>query len=410
MVTEIAIGQIIQDFSVIMIIASAMAFISFKLKQPLVIGYIIAGIIIGPHTPPFSLILNQDILNLFAEMGIILLLFVVGMEFPIEKLRRIGKKALIIALSEALGTFSIGFSVSFFILNFSLFDSAFVALAISVTSTVIIMKVLEELDIIKEEASYIILGVAIMEDIIIISMLAVLQSVSTSGDVSIVDILISISITLAFIFGVLLLGSKTIPKLINFIGKFHQHEVLLLIVLGLAFGLSFLSYQIGISVATGAFFAGVLIAESKVHAVTRILATPIRDMFGALFFVSVGALMDMSLLLIFIIPASILVVVSIAAKFLTVFISSKSQGFSSATSMKAAFGLSSSGGELALVVAKGGVDTGLTSAFLLPMIGAMTIITTFISPYMIKLGWRVPKKVFSKDDEPRKEKDKGDKE
>lgn len=409
MVTEIAIGQIIQDFSVIMIIASAMAFISYKLKQPLVIGYIIAGIIIGPHTPPFSLILNQDILNLFAEMGVILLLFVVGMEFPIEKLRRIGKKALIIASSEAFGTFSIGFSVSFFILHFSLFDSAFAALAISVTSTVIIMKVLEELDIIKEEASYIILGVAIMEDIIIISMLAVLQSVSTSGNLSIVDILISISITMAFIFGVLLLGSKIIPKLINFIGKFHQHEVLLLVVLGLAFGLSFLSYQIGISVATGAFFAGVLIAESKVHAVTRILATPIRDMFGAIFFVSVGALMDMSLLLIFIIPASILVVVSIAAKFLTVFLSSKSQGFNSVTSMKAAFGLSSSGGELALVVAKGGVDTGLTSAFLLPMIGAMTIITTFISPYMIKLGWRVPDKVFSKNDEQDKGKGKLDK-
>ena len=249
-------------------------------------------------------------------MGIILLLFVVDMEFPIEKLRRIGKKALTIVLSEALGTFSIGFSVSFFILHFSLFDSAFVALAISVTSTVIIMKVLEELDIIKEEASYIVLGVAIMEDIIIIiSMLAVLQSVSiSSGDLSIVDILISINITLTFIFGVLLLGSKIIPKLINFIGKFHQHEVLLLIVLGLAFGLSFLSYQIGISVATGAFFAGVLVAESKVHAVTRILATPIRDMFGAIFFVSVGALMDMSLLVVFIIPAVILVIVSISAK------------------------------------------------------------------------------------------------
>jgi monovalent cation:H+ antiporter-2, CPA2 family len=398
MVVGIEIGQIIQDFSVIMIVASAMAFISFKFKQPLVIGYIIAGIIIGPHTPPFSLILNLDVLNLFAEMGIILLLFIVGMEFPIEKLRRIGKKALTIALSEAFGTFIIGFAVSFFILNFPFFDSAFAALAISVTSTVIIMKVLEELDIIKEEASYIILGVAIMEDIIIISMLAVLQSVSTSGDLSIVDIFISIGITLAFIFGVLLLGSKIIPKLINFLGKFHQHEVLLLVVLGLAFGLSFISYQIGISVATGAFFAGVLVAESKVHAVTRILATPIRDMFGAIFFVSVGALMDMSLLYVFIIPAVILVVISIAAKFLTVFLSSKSQGFSSITSMKAAFGLSSSGGELALVIAKGGVDTGLTSAFLLPMIGAMTIITTFISPYMIKLGWRVPNKIFSKND------------
>lgn len=396
MVVGIEVGQFIQDFSVIMIIASVMAFISFKFKQPLVIGYILAGIIIGPHTPPFSLILNPDILNLFAEMGIILLLFVVGMEFPIDKLRKIGKKALTIATSEAFGTFAVGFSVSFFLLNFSLFDSAFVALAISVTSTIIIMKVLEELNIIKEEASYIVLGVAVMEDILIISMLAVLQSVSSSsGDLSIVDILISISITIAFIFGVLFLGSKTIPKFINYIGKFNQHEVLILVVLGVAFGLSFISYQIGISVATGAFFAGVLIAESKVHAVTRILATPIRDMFGAIFFVSVGALMDMSLLVVFIIPASILVIVSISAKFLTVFLSSKSQRFSSATSMKAAFGLSSSGGELALVVAKGGADTGLTSAFLLPMIGAMTIITTFISPYMIKLGWKLPDKILS---------------
>jgi CPA2 family monovalent cation:H+ antiporter-2 len=406
MVVGIEVGQFIQDFSVIMIIASVMAFISFKFKQPLVIGYILAGMIIGPHTPPFSLILNLDILNLFAEMGIILLLFVVGMEFPIDKLRKIGKKALTIATSEAFGTFAIGFSVSFFLLNFSLFDSAFVALAISVTSTIIIMKVLEELDIIKEEASYIVLGVAVMEDILIISMLAVLQSVSSSsGDLSIVDILISISITIAFIFGVLFLGSKTIPRFINFIGKFNQHEVLILVVLGVAFGLSFISYQIGISVATGAFFAGVLIAESKVHAVTRILATPIRDMFGAIFFVSVGALMDMSLLVVFIIPASILVIVSISAKFLTVFLSSKSQRFSSATSMKAAFGLSSSGGELALVVAKGGADTGLTSTFLLPMIGAMTIITTFISPYMIKLGWKLPDKILSSKNE-EKENDK----
>ncbi|HET7642815.1 MAG TPA: cation:proton antiporter [Nitrososphaeraceae archaeon] len=396
--SEIALGQIIQDFSVIMIIASVMAFISYKLKQPLVIGYIVAGIIIGPHTPPFSLILNLDILNLFAEMGIILLLFIVGMEFPIEKLRKIGKKALTIAVSEAFGTFAIGFSVSFSILKFPLFDSAFVALAISVTSTVIIMKVLEELNIIKEEASYIILGVAIMEDIIIVSMLAVLQSVSSSsGEFSIIDILTSIGITLAFIFGVLLVGSKIVPKFINFIGKFHQHEVLLLVVLGVAFGLSFISYQLGISVAAGAFFAGVLVAESKVHSVTRILATPIRDMFGAIFFVSVGALMDMSLLVVFIVPAIILVVVSISAKFLTVFISAKSQRFSTSTSMKAAFGLSSSGGELALVVAKAGTDTGLTSAFLLPMIGAMTIITTFISPYMIKLGWKVPEKILPKE-------------
>lgn len=104
----VEIGAILQDFTIIMVVASIMAMISYKLKQPMVIGYIIAGMIIGPYTPPFGLILNFDILNLFAEIGVILLLFVVGMEFPIEKLKKIGKKALVIAFSEGLGTFAIG--------------------------------------------------------------------------------------------------------------------------------------------------------------------------------------------------------------------------------------------------------------------------------------------------------------
>jgi monovalent cation:H+ antiporter-2, CPA2 family len=159
--------------------------------------------------------------------------------------------------------------------------------------------------------------------------------------------------------------------------------------LGIAFGLSFIAYEIKISVATGAFFAGVLIAESKVHSVTRVIATPIKDMFAAIFFVSVGALMDISLLAIFIVPALVLILVSIAAKFFTVFLSSRMQGVSMRTSLRTGFGLSSSGGELALVVAKGGVDVGVTSSFILPMVGSMTIITTFITPYMIKIGWKI---------------------
>src|SRR5437870_11149130 len=112
MVVAVEIGNVVQDFTVIMVVASVMALASYKLKQPMVIGYIIAGMIIGPYTPPFSLVLNIDVLNLFAEIGIILLLFVVGMEFPIEKLRNIGKKALVIAMTEAFGTFAIGFVVA----------------------------------------------------------------------------------------------------------------------------------------------------------------------------------------------------------------------------------------------------------------------------------------------------------
>jgi monovalent cation:H+ antiporter-2, CPA2 family len=385
----IEVGQLVQDFTIIMVVASVMALISYKLKQPMVIGYIVAGMIIGPYTPPFSLLINLDILNLFAEIGIILLLFVVGMEFPIEKLRSIGRKALVIALSEAVGTFVSGIVVSLQILHYSLYDSLFLGLAISVTSTVIVMRILEELDMIKEEASQLILGVAVIEDIVVISMLAILQSVGTTGHLSISELAVSIGTVLAFIAGVIILGSKTIPRFVNYVGRTNQHDLLIVTVLGIAFGLSFIAYEIRISVATGAFFAGVLIAESKVHSVTRVIATPIKDMFAAIFFVSVGALMDIRLLATFIVPALVLILVSITAKFFTVFLSSRTQGISLRTSLRAAFGLSSSGGELALVVAKGGVDVGITSSFVLPMVGSMTIITTFITPYMIKLGWKV---------------------
>lgn len=385
-VTEV--GQILQDLSVIMIIAGGMAMLSWRFKQPLIVGYIGAGMIIGPHTPPFSLILNLDVLNLFAEIGIVLLLFVVGMEFPIEKLRKVGRKAFIIALAEALGTFSIGFIVGQYALSFPFYDSLFLALAVSVTSTVIVMRVLEELGMIKEESSVLILSVAIIEDIIVISMLAILQSTSSTGGLSFADIGISVGITLAFIVGVLVIGSKTVPRMVDYVSRTNQHDVLVVIFLAVVFGLSFIAYQLGISVATGAFFAGVLIAESKSHSVSRVLATPIRDMFAALFFVSVGALMDISLLPIFIVPAIVLVIVSLLAKFLTVYLASRFQGLGKLTSLRAGIGLSSSGGELALVVAKGGDDVGVTSSFLLPMVGAMTIITTFISPYVIKFGWR----------------------
>jgi CPA2 family monovalent cation:H+ antiporter-2 len=384
----VEIGPILQDFTIIMVVASIMAMISYKLKQPMVIGYIIAGMIIGPYTPPFSLILNFDILNLFAEIGVILLLFVVGMEFPIEKLKKIGKKALVIAFSEGLGTFAIGYFVCQ-ALNYSVSDSLFLALAISVTSTVIVMRILEELDMIKEESTIIILGVAVIEDIIIISMLAIMQSVSSTGQLSGIELITSVGTVLAFIGGALFIGSKTIPKLVNLIGKTNQHDVIVVAILGVAFGLSYIAFEIGISVATGAFFAGVLIAESKVHAVTQVLTTPLKDMFGALFFVSVGALMDITKLPIFIVPAIILILVSIGAKFFTVYLASRSQGYNTRTALRTAFGLSSSGGELALVVAKGGNDVGVTSSFILPMVGTMTIITTFITPYLIKIGWKL---------------------
>ncbi len=388
---------IIQDFAIIMIIASIMALVSFKLKQPLVIAYIVAGMIIGPFTPPFSLITNLDVLNVFAEIGIILLLFVIGMEFPIDKLKTIGKKATIIATSEAFGTFALGYFAAQ-ALGFSIFDSMFVALAISVTSTVLVMRVLEEMNVLSEESSNLIVGVAVIEDIIIISMLAVLQSVVSTESLSVTEISISVGFVIAFIIGAIVVGTRTMPQIVSIVEKTRHNEFLIIATLGLAFGLSVIAFKLGISVAAGAFFAGVLVAGTKMRLRTRTLAIPIRDMFAALFFISVGALMDVNQLPLFIIPAIVLILVSFFAKFFTVWSSAKLQKFNKKTSLKTGFGMSSSGGELALVAAKGGSDVGATSSFLLPLVGTMTIITTFLSPYVIKYGWKLSDR-FTKNQE-----------
>ncbi|MGN6349214.1 MAG: cation:proton antiporter domain-containing protein [Candidatus Nitrosocosmicus sp.] len=375
-----------------MIIASVMTVISWKLRQPLILGYIGAGIIIGPHTPPFNLISNTDILNLFSEIGIILLLFTVGMEFPIQKLRNVGKRATIITVVEQIGTLIAGYFAGQ-ALGFSFYNSLFMAVALSVSSTVIIMKMLEDLKILREGSSYLTLGILIIEDVVILSIFAILQSTSISGTVSITEVLIPIGLTIAFIAAVLIIGSKTIPRLVDFVAKTNQSDVLVVAVLGLAFGFAYISNLLGISVAVGAFFAGVLIAESKSHAVTSILTTPIRDMFVAIFFVSVGALMDVNLIPVFIIPSLVLIGITSLSKFTIVFLSSRSQGFSKKIAFQTGISLSSSrGGEMSLIVAKGGIDIGVASSFILPIVGTITIISTFLSPYLIKLGLRISEK------------------
>jgi monovalent cation:H+ antiporter-2, CPA2 family len=212
-------------------------------------------------------------------------------------------------LSEAVGTFTVGYFVGQQ-MGIALFDSLFLALSISVTITIIVMRVLEELGMIKDEASYLLLCVAVIEDIMIISMLAVLESIASIGNLSVGEFGILVGVFVAFISGALYLGSKTAPRLVDGMGKMNQYDLILITVLAVAFGLAFIADLIGISVATGAFSAGVLVAESKVQSIAKIITMPLRDMFGALFIVSLRALMDIKLLLSFIVPALILIAAS----------------------------------------------------------------------------------------------------
>jgi len=381
---------IVQDFAVIMIIAAIMLIITYKLKQPMVIGYILAGMVIGPYTPPFTLIQSVETVNVFAELGIIMLLFVIGTEFPIAKLKSVSKTSVIVGIPESLGTLLIVFLIAQ-TLGFSFFDSIFIALAMSITSTVVTIKILEELNILRDRSSVLILGVLIIEDIIAVSALAILQSTATAGSdqVSIMQITYSIGIVIAFIGGILILGSKFIPNALDRVGKTNDYTLLLIVILGLAFGLSFAARALGLSVVIGAFLAGVLVAESKTAAIAKVITIPLRDVFSALFFISIGALMNISLIPLFIVPAMVLILSSFASKLLIVTGILRFRGYDYSTSLRTGLGLSSSRGEMSLIIAKGGQDIGAISSSVLPVLGVVTVVTTFMAPYVIKFGNKV---------------------
>lgn len=371
-----------------MIVAAVMVFVTHKLKQPMVIGYLLAGMVIGPFTPPFSLIHDVSTINTLAELGIIILLFVIGTEFPITKLKSVGRISLIVGIAESLGTLLITFFVGQ-TLGFSQFDSMFLALAMSVTSTVVTVKILEELNMINEKSSVLIMGILIVEDVIVITMLGILQSLALTAAVSFVQVILSVGIVVGFIAGILILGSRYLPSLIDKLARKTDYSVLIIVILGLAFGLSFGAIELGLSPVIGAFLAGVLVAESNSAGIARVITIPLRDVFAALFFVSVGALVDVSKIPLFIIPALILIVTSFAAKMVIVIPCLIKAGYDTTTAVRTGLGLSSARGEMSLIVGKGGQDVGAVSSYILPILGVVTIVTTFVTPYILKLGTKL---------------------
>jgi monovalent cation:H+ antiporter-2, CPA2 family len=290
-----------------------------------------------------------------------------------------------VALLETLGTLLISFFVAQ-ALRFSFFDSMFLGLAMSITSTVVTVRILEELKMIQDKSS-ILPGISIIEDIIAITALGIFQSIAAdAGQVSILQISISIGIVAAFVGSLLIFGSKFIPNIIDKVGKTNDYALLLIVILGLAFGLSFVAKELGLSVATGAFLAGVLVAESKSAAVAKVVTIPLRDVFAALFFISIGALMDISLIPLFIVPAMILILTSFASKFLIITGVLVRSNYDAITAIRTGFGMSSTRGELSLVVVKGGQDVGAISSSIFPIVGVVTIITTFMAPYILRFG------------------------
>ena len=394
----------VTDLAIIMILAAVVTLAFFKIKQPLIIGYLFAGMLIGPLSPLWGSLLPDNVggttisgggiladlsaMNLFADIGVILLLFVIGIEFPFAKIRSIGKVAMGAGTLGLFATLGVVFLAAT-ALGLNFMDSLFISAALSISSTAIIIKILQDAGKIKKESSILVLGVLIVEDVIAVILIASLESIGLVGSVSIENVVLVALVAAGLIIGTFTIARRLIPPLIDKVAAAENREILLLSVLGVCFGYALLANIVGLSVAIGAFLAGVLVAESKSSEVSKILSSPIKDMFVAIFFVSVGALMDITQLGSYIFIAIVLIAVTTAMKLggnllgNTIFKQSKDKA------LRVAFALSAPRGEFSIVIVKVGVDMGVVSAFLFPLIGLITIITAFMSPFLVKAGDKI---------------------
>ena len=394
----------VTDLAIIMILAAIVTLAFFKIRQPLIIGYLFAGMLIGPLSPLWTSILPQNgssgpaagigilsdisALNLFADIGIILLLFVIGIEFPFAKIRSIGRVAMGAGTLGLFVTLGVVFLVAS-ALGLNFMDSLFIAAALSISSTAVIVKILQDSGKIKKESSILVLGILIVEDVIAVILIASLESIALAGTVSIEGVILVTVVAAGLIIGTFTVGRRVIPPLIDKVASAQNREILLLSVLGVCFGYALLANVVGLSVAIGAFLAGVLVAESKSAEVSKILSSPIKDMFVAIFFVSVGALMDITQLESYIFIAIALIAVTTAMKFGGNLLGNTVFRLEKGKSLRSAFALSAPRGEFSIVIVKVGVDMGVVSAFLFPLIGLITIITAFMSPFLIRLGDKI---------------------
>jgi len=394
----------VTDLAIIMILAAVVTLAFFKIKQPLIIGYLFAGMLIGPLSPLWTSFLPENVgpstvsgvgiladlsaMNLFADIGVILLLFVIGIEFPFAKIRSIGKVAMGAGTLGLFATLGVVFLAAT-ALGLNFMDSLFISAALSISSTAIIIKILQDAGKIKKESSILVLGVLIVEDVIAVILIASLESIGLVGAVSIENVILVALVAAGLIVGTFTIGRRIIPPLIDKVAAAENREILLLSVLGVCFGYALLANVVGLSVAIGAFLAGVLIAESKSAEVSKILSSPIKDMFVAIFFVSVGALMDITQLENYIFIAFALIAVATGMKLGGNIFGNMLFKQPRNKSLRTAFALSAPRGEFSIVIVKVGVDMGMVSAFLFPLIGLISIITAFMSPFIIRAGDKI---------------------
>ncbi len=365
-----------------MIVAAVVTLLFHRLHQPVVLGYILAGVIIGPYTPPFPLVRDEQTIRTLAELGVIFLMFSLGLHFSLRQLKQVGATAFIAATLEILLMLWVGYEVGQFF-GWSKMDSIFLGAILSISSTTIIVKALEELGKSKAKFSEIIFGILIVEDILAIAMIALLSSIAMTGTLEVGQVLATVGRIGIFLSVVLVIGLIAVPPLLRYVARFKSDEMLLVCVLGLCFGVSLLAVKLGYSVALGAFIIGTIIGEAREIEKIKRLTEPVRDTFSAVFFVAVGMLIDPRLLAQYTGPILIVTLAVVIGKVLTCAFGTFVAGHDTRTSLRVGMGLAQIG-EFSFIIASLGLTLRVTSEFLYPIAVTVSAVTTLLTPYLIK--------------------------
>ena len=389
-----SLPPIFLDLAIILITAGIITVIFKWLKQPLVLGYIVAGFFIGPYFPWFPAISDDTNIHVWSDIGIVFLMFALGLEFSIKKLKKVGATGAVTALTELAIMFVIGNTIGH-ILGMSDMSCIFLGCMLSISSTTIIIKSFEDLKLKQQKFTNTVTAVLVVEDLVAVLLLVILSTLSVSRRFDGAQLGMSMVKLIFFLIVWFTFGIFLIPSFLRWMRKWMSEETLCIVAVGLCFGMVVFADFAGFSTALGAFVMGAILAETIEADVIHRIITPIKDLFGAVFFVSVGMLVNPEVLLhqwyyILIIALAVVVFKSFSAT-LGILLSGKPlKG-----AMQGGFCFCNIG-EFSFIIAGLGLSFGVIDEKLYPIIVSVSIITTFVTPYMIKAGTPAYEKIYPK--------------
>ncbi len=374
---------LIQDLALILIVAGAVTLIFKKLKQPLVLGYIVAGFLVSPHMPYTASVVDMSNIHLWADIGVMFLLFSLGLDFSFKKILRMGASPIISTMCIIFSMSMLGMLVGH-VFGWSKMDCIFLGGMLAMSSTTIIYKAFDDLGLRQQQFTGLVMSVLILEDILAIVMMVMLSAIA-NGSVEGGQMLTSVLKIGFFLILWLVVGIFAIPLLLRKVRKLINAEVLLIVSLGLCCAMAVFSTKVGFSSAFGAFIMGSILAETIEAERIEKLVEPVKNLFGAIFFVSVGMLVDPHIIIEYALPIFLLIMTILIGQSVFGSFAFMLGGESLKSAMRCGFSMAQIG-EFSFIIASLGLSLGVISDFLYPVVVAVSVITTFLTPYMIRLA------------------------